>query len=445
MESMNPSKDDRIAIVGASVLGISTALHLAARGYKNIAIFDKRSQSDLTAAPSNQASPYAAVRCSPVDQPEYRNLSLEAITGWKAWNDELWRGKTVPPGMSPEHRVFVNNGFFSLFDGDAIPEAELSRVRDMEQKGMGLALLLSTDLDHVDSANSRMFNIDPVRREERNEANVGVMDTLGGTLIIEKACRFVLHKAQTQGVKFVLDPEKGAVEDIVYQEPGKDGLKDVKGVRTRDGKTHHVDFVVWACEPGNSIPSFSDTTITKPLVFTAAARVSEGGDLWDHLAPDNFPSWEHKLPQHQGAVIFGFPRDDDGQMIVVIRATAESNVVKNGGKDVALDCIKNFLAKFLPELKEEGANIEELSTNSPGKVYAEYRIIDRVPGVRNLILAADGRHAGEEVMFLPSIGSPVVDIMEGGKPAVTAWQWKSKSTSEPTINEGDKRLRKAKL
>ncbi|KUI59532.1 L-saccharopine oxidase [Cytospora mali] len=437
MAASHISKDDRIAIIGASVLGISTALHLAARGYKDITIFDKKPQSDLTAPPT-QGYPYSANRCSPADRPEYRDLSLEAINGWKAWNQELWAGKTVPPGLSPEHRVYINNGYYSHFGGDAIPEAEIARVRLMEKKGMGLALLLSTDLDHVGSANSRMFNFDPFWREEREKANIAVLDTLGGTVIVEKAYQFALYKAQTQGVKFVFGAEDGAVEELLYHKPGKDDRKNLKGVRTRNGKTHSVDFVVWACESGTSIPhlpSSLDTTAAKTYEFAAAVRIPEREELWDRFAPDNFPSWEHRLPDEQGAVIFGFPREEDGRMIVGIRATAKSNIAKN---DEAINRIKRFLAEFLPELSEAGVSIEPLSANPP-EVYADYCIIDRVPGVKNLLLAVDGRRTEEKFLFLPNIGSHAVDVIEGGQPAIT--NWKSKSA----IQQERKVLGKAKL
>lgn len=34
-------KSDRIVIIGAGVFGLSTALHLALRGYKNVVVFDR--------------------------------------------------------------------------------------------------------------------------------------------------------------------------------------------------------------------------------------------------------------------------------------------------------------------------------------------------------------------------------------------------------------------
>lgn len=41
MPRRQPQKSDRIVIIGAGVFGLSTALHLALRGYKNVTVFDR--------------------------------------------------------------------------------------------------------------------------------------------------------------------------------------------------------------------------------------------------------------------------------------------------------------------------------------------------------------------------------------------------------------------
>lgn len=41
--SAPPSKTDPIVIVGAGIFGLSTSLHLARRGYKNVTVFDEQS------------------------------------------------------------------------------------------------------------------------------------------------------------------------------------------------------------------------------------------------------------------------------------------------------------------------------------------------------------------------------------------------------------------
>lgn len=46
---MGVSATDSIIIVGAGALGLSAALHLARRGYKNVSVFDKNhTLGDLT-------------------------------------------------------------------------------------------------------------------------------------------------------------------------------------------------------------------------------------------------------------------------------------------------------------------------------------------------------------------------------------------------------------
>lgn len=42
MSSSPPFKTDAIAVIGAGIFGLSTALHLARRGYTNVTVFDKQ-------------------------------------------------------------------------------------------------------------------------------------------------------------------------------------------------------------------------------------------------------------------------------------------------------------------------------------------------------------------------------------------------------------------
>lgn len=42
MALSHPDKTEPIAIIGAGIFGLSTAIHLALRGYTNVTIFDKQ-------------------------------------------------------------------------------------------------------------------------------------------------------------------------------------------------------------------------------------------------------------------------------------------------------------------------------------------------------------------------------------------------------------------
>lgn len=41
-KALSPAKSDAIIIVGAGIFGLSTAIHLAQRGYRNVTIFDRQ-------------------------------------------------------------------------------------------------------------------------------------------------------------------------------------------------------------------------------------------------------------------------------------------------------------------------------------------------------------------------------------------------------------------
>lgn len=45
--STAPDKHEAINVVGAGIFGLSTALHLAGRGYQNVTVFDKQPYDKL--------------------------------------------------------------------------------------------------------------------------------------------------------------------------------------------------------------------------------------------------------------------------------------------------------------------------------------------------------------------------------------------------------------
>lgn len=51
-----PKKDDKIVIVGAGCFGISTALHLLERGFKNVTILDRSDELPARDAASNDVN-----------------------------------------------------------------------------------------------------------------------------------------------------------------------------------------------------------------------------------------------------------------------------------------------------------------------------------------------------------------------------------------------------
>ncbi|KAK5049935.1 hypothetical protein LTR84_004054 [Exophiala bonariae] len=442
-------KSDPIVIVGAGAFGLSTSLHLALRGYKNVTVFDKhdyeiskydyRSGADSASSDLNKI-----IRSAYGSQTEYQDLSKEAIEWWNAWNEEIRSGKDLPPGLHPEDNVYINNGTLAFTDKDELPSFELETVRNMEAAGLGGTQLITMNPDHVEVAKRRGlgYGIDPFRCEERKKGNVGVLDTTGGVVVADKACRFVLHKAQTLGVKFVLDAKAGAFESYSYDSAGK-----VIGVKTKDGRKHLAKKVVVAC--GGWTPTLvpqldglCETTAGSVIML----KIPHDSPLFDRFAPERFPSWMWKLWDGADGGLYGFPRDDKGWMkigyrgrkytnpqtqpdgtvrsVPVTRYTPEKKVTQI--PQSAMKVFKHFLAEYLPELAENGIDIELTRLCWYTDSFDNHYVVDDVPGQDVVMVATGG--SGHAFKYLPNIGKWIVDIMEGvemERTLVKRWQWRA--------------------
>ncbi|KAI0484988.1 putative sarcosine oxidase [Xylariaceae sp. FL0804] len=470
------SKDQPIIIVGSGVFGLSTAIHLAKRGYCDVTVFDKQPYdssrySYFAGADAASADLNKIVRSAYGAQTEYQDLSTEAIAGWHAWNAELAAGgeaAAVPPGMSAGDRVFIPNGNLSLSSDPVLPAWELACIEGMERAGHRDTQLDTTDPRHRDVARRKgvLHLMDPFRRRARGKPNVGVLDTTGGTAVADKACRFALHKARSLGVRFVLGPEAGhfAGFTTTQEEEDDDGKRTTTttGIRTADGKVHRARMTVMAC--GGWTPVLVrqlDGLAEATAGSVALLRIPRASAaLWDRLGPDRFPTWtwDMRAPQGGGGRggLYGFARDEAGWLKVGYRGAKYTNPVLQGdgrerstpatrwgaarrdgaGEPVggpltgfpaqAHRAIARFLDEHLPELAAEGVGVEMTRmcwyTDTPDNHF----VVDRVPGTSGLMVATGG--SGHAFKYLPNIGKWVVDVMEGvglERPAVKAWRWRA--------------------
>lgn len=174
MPPPRPSKTDHTIIVGTGIFGLSTALHLARRGYSNVTVFDKQpydttEYSYFKGCDAASADLNKIIRSAYGSQTEYQDLSTEAIASWKQWNLDLESGVDVPPGMSSVDRVFVQCGSLSLTDSEELPEFEKATVRNMEAAGHYNTQLVTTDPKHCALAQSKGLGpaLDPFQRSAR--------------------------------------------------------------------------------------------------------------------------------------------------------------------------------------------------------------------------------------------------------------------------------------
>lgn len=294
MPPPQPSKTDPINIVGAGIFGLSTALHLARRGYKNVTVFDKQPY-DTTENPYFKRCDAALadlnkiIRSAYGSQTDYQQISTEAVVSWKQWNFDLETGVDGPPGMSREDRVFIQCGSLSLTNSEELPECEKATVQKMEAAGHNDTHLITTDSRHCGIAEDRGLScmIDLFKRIVRGKSNVSVLDSTGGVAIADKACRVALRKARRLGAKFGFGPSAGTFDQLLADANGKS-----IGIKTKDGQTHLAELTIMAC--GGWTPSLlpeldgiGETTAASVIFY----RIPRDSQLWEHFSPKKFPTW----------------------------------------------------------------------------------------------------------------------------------------------------------
>lgn len=306
MASPTLDKTSPIVIVGAGVFGLSTALHLAERGYTKVTILDKQSYHEsqysyskgcdaasagtflhflLLKRTDNSPDINKIIRSAYGSQVEYQTLALDAMTHWKKWNEEIKQGKTLPPGFTTQDAIFVNNGNVNFTSDAGLPEFEKVTIENMTKVGLGKTQIVLTNPEDVKHAKASGFGfaVNPFNRK----STYGLLDLQGGFVYSDKACRFALHKAQKLGVRTILGGAEGTFSHFL-----RDANSRILGVQTSDGVSHSAELTIMAC--GGWTPSLvtqldnlCETTAGSVCIF----HLPPGSPLWDRFAPENFPTW----------------------------------------------------------------------------------------------------------------------------------------------------------
>lgn len=352
--------------------------------------------------------------------------------------------------MSKDDKVFYNCGNLSMTDGNVLSAFELATIKTMEECGHKDTQLITTDARHASVAESRGqgFALDPFHRKSKGKSNLGVLDSTGGVAVADKACRLALHKARRYGAKFILDSVAGAFSSFIADAQGK-----TIGIKTKDGRTHEAALTIMAC--GGWTPSLltqldnlCETTAGSVVLY----KIPRHSSLFQRLSPEAFPTWLWKVRDGAEGGLYGFPRDEAGYLKIGYRGTKYTNPQPQGdGKErsvpvtrwsegeklkqipeQAMKVLKGFVAEYLPELKEEGIDVELSRVCWYTDTFDNHFVIDHVPGDEGLFVATGG--SGHAFKYLPNIGNWVVDVLEGvgeERPAVKAWKWRSVGLGKP--------------
>ena len=165
----------------------------------------------------------------------------------------------------------------------------------------------------------------------------------------------------------------------------------------------------------------------------------------------NIPDRQHSYDIRHGknGGLYGFARDDNGQIKIGYRGTKFTNPQTQADGAVrsvpvtrwtrqstrqlpvtSARVIKNFVQDFLPELIPcETKSRLCWYTDS----FDNHFVIDFVPDVDGLMVATGG--SGHGFKFLPTLGSHVVDRIEGKESLyLDMWKWRSLDAQQKPYN-----------
>ncbi|BDD62822.1 hypothetical protein MAP00_007781 [Monascus purpureus] len=485
---MSLNKESPIAIVGAGVFGLSSAIHLAKAGYKNITVFDQQPYHE-TQYDFDRGCDAASADCNKIIRAAYghevwyQDLTLEAIKEWESWNESLSDNSSsglqlLPPGMKKGERIYVNCGNYHFGDGEnqnhndnhnhsgqhGLNEFEKLSVENLAKAGLGHTQYIFSD-DAKEAERARAdglgYAVDPFNLGALKDGKYrGYLDTIGGFVYADKACRYALHLAQTLGVRFVLDRQAGRFDRFVE----KDGI--VTGIQMADRTTHPAALTIVACggwTPGLILPEM-DGLCETTAGSVVTIQIPESSPLRQRLSPDNFPVFNWNVHAGENGNLYGFPLTDNGVLKIGYRGTKYTNPQRfedrsssspskvrsvpitkwtspsiTGLPEKSTNVIQGFLDTYLPELRDAG-----ISTGSPNfhtrlcwytDSFDNHWVIYHVPGKSGVIVATGG--SGHAFKFLPLLGRFVVERATGAGESelLKLFRWRHLKEGEEAHNK----------
>src|SRR6266536_2111935 len=229
---------------------------------------------------------------------------------WKAWNTEVANSVDPPPGLTRDDVIYVNNGNLQITNKSTIPIFEQLSVQNMAAAGFGhTQIVVNNPVDVARAAKAGFgFAVDPFGRKAKGRPYLGLLDTAGGFVYADKACRFALHKARSLGVRFVLGGAAGTFQSFTYS-----SADSIIGVRTADGLEHQASLTIVACGGWSptivpELDGLCETTAGSVCMY----QIPRKSPLWNRFAPHNFPTWTYKMRDGKYGGLYGFPRDENG-------------------------------------------------------------------------------------------------------------------------------------
>ncbi|EHY59856.1 hypothetical protein HRR83_008393 [Exophiala dermatitidis] len=460
MTSRPATPETSIYIVGGSVFGLSTALHLSAAGYKDITVFDRAAPLPSPFAASNDLNKIirAEYGVGHAEDDFYTDLALRAVAAWKAPDDVGgWSSCYNEVGYlrvaSSTAKLQAINKDKEYFTSPRTKEAGSLWFPDGSFRAIqGLA--------DIHSAAPQLEKVDFATQWR------GYLNMHGGYALASEAIKLAYRRCVHLGVKFVLG-EDGHISSLVSAGP----MRSITGVQAENGLVH-------SHPPGKPCLTILCMGAHLPRVLSAAAsQVTAKAWSVAHL----------ELTESEAQALAGVPvmnfselgfwmeplfvkQGEDGSEVVErVQTPTSSTATKrpradgkyllkfacHGGgwtnfqsiqvpgsssaRTVACSVPPTNATSLVPPAVDEAQLRRLVKVSLPASLHerpfvrksmcwcadtsSSDFVVDFVPGYQDLILA--GADSGHMFKFLPTAGEWVRDLVQSGYQKIPRWRWKT--------------------
>ncbi|KAH7196045.1 FAD dependent oxidoreductase [Fusarium oxysporum] len=361
------NKDSSILIIGAGTFGISTAYHLAKRGYTNIVCIDRHPWPSLDSAGHDLNK----VMRTEYDEPLYTRLALEAL---EAWRDPEWRD------------VFFETGRITTTTGDKKAESFLEKsYENLKRAGKAQNLELISGRDEIVKCVPQLKNAVGIENWK------GLYNSLGGWVHARKALEKWASQSQRMGVKFI-SGLGGTMTGLELDASGS-----FTGIRVASGGSKcwtlgHIQLTDSEAAEWKGVPVIDNYELGfmfEPDPDTKLIKIC-----------DNNPGYQYQ----KGTFI-----DENGKTTHYSIPRYSSDHPQDGIPHEAEVAIRKFINTVMPQFSDRPLLDARVCrcTDSPDAHW----LINRHPKHKDLLLATGD--SGHAFKMFPIIGKYIADALEG--------------------------------
>ncbi|KAB2576899.1 L-pipecolate oxidase [Lasiodiplodia theobromae] len=402
--STQPSKDDRVVVVGAGVFGLSTALELSKRGYRNITVLDRYPPPAIDGSSVDISR---IVRNDYAD-PIYARMAKEAMSLWESDYPE-WFHRCGSILLSSKDSKYVSKSLENLKQTSQTYQ-EFNGTHELRKLFRGF----QGDIPGVSGY------ANPVGSWVDAAGSIGAM---------AKECAL-------RGVSFVTGP-KGTVLSLDTSSDGQ-----IRGVVTADGLAIPTDRLVVATGAWtNQLVDMKKSVVAagQPVGFIQLTA-DEARQLYNAPVMIDFDNG-----------CFTFPPTPDTHVLKIARhgwGYGRPVEVSLGGRDKEIVSSpvlerRGRTTSFLPADADEGLRdgLKKLWPKFADRAWINTRlcwycdtangdfIFDNHPDFQGVFVATGG--SGHAFKFLPVVGKYIADCFEGIADAELREKWAFRSGTSP--------------